>query len=206
MTPFVAFPDGAQVYIDYSLFGRACSNRLWFRNRQPPNTTDQLDNLAAGVRDWHQANLLPFLSQDVQLLSVRAADWNADPPPYTSSVVSGLFGGVAEESQSANVADRVVFAGDNSQRFPNNSNFVLGIPKSAIIADVVDPGFRNNVFEAYVTLIDAAAVFGPFPAWEWRVGSSWLGGVLRAELVTARTDFIRYKNPWSTQRRRRAQP
>lgn len=203
MTPFVPFPDGVQVYVNYSLFTMPCSCRLWFRNRQPPNTTDQIDNLALGVKSWCEANLLPILSQDLTLVDVTAEDWNASPPSYTSIATSGVSGGDLEASHSANVACRVVFKGDSSQDFPNNSHFIPGIPLSKITANTLDATFLSAVFEAYVTLIDAAPVFGPFPAWTWVIGSSWSGGALRSSLKVARMDFVRFSNPISTQRRKR---
>jgi len=203
MTPFLPFPDGAQVYINFLMYGRPLSNRLWFLNRQPPNTTDQIDALASGVAAWHQDRLLLHLSQDITLVNVTAADWNSSPSPYTSIAPVGVAGGVPEASHSANVAVRVVFKGSTAQHWPNNSHFIGGIPLSVITANRVDPTFLGNVFEAYVALIDAAPVFGPFPAWRWMIGSSWLNGSLRASLAVARTDFIIYSNDVSTQRRKR---
>lgn len=203
MTPFVPFPDGAQVYLRYDLYGNDCSNRLWFLNRQPPNTTDQIDNLAAGVAGWCVDWLLPFLSVELELVRVDAADWNSDPSPYISSFPVAVFGGSSATSHSANVAARVCFQGANNQTWPNNSHFVPGIPLDVVSGNDMSPTFQDNVFEAYVKLIDLANVFGPFPAWQWQTASSWLNGSLRSELAIARTDFIKFSNPYSTQRRRR---
>lgn len=206
MTPFVPFPDGAQVFIRWSLFGDPCSNRLWFLNRQPPNTTTQLDALASGVADWCSAQLLPLLSYELTLVSIEAADWTADPPPYTSVAPVALPGGSSASSYSANVSDRVVFRGSTAQHWPNNSHFIPGIPEDVISANVIAPVFRAGVFEAYVALIDLAPSFGPFPAWRWVVASSISAGALRSELAIARMDFVQFASPYSTQRRRRIVP
>lgn len=203
MTPFVPFTDGCQVVLHYDLFGLPCSNRLWFLNRQPPNDPGQIDNLAFGVAGWAVSWLLPYLSKDLTLVSVTAADWNSFPSPYVATETVGIAGGDLDESYSANVAIRVVFKGSSAQDFPNNSHFVAGIPHHAISENNVDVLWRDNIFEAYVALIDAAAAFGPFPAWRWMVGSSWLSNTLRSELAVARMDFVRFANDWSTQRRRR---
>jgi len=203
VTPFVPFTDGAQVTLHYVLFGEPCSNRLWFLNRQPPTTAIQLDALADGCRVWYEELMLPILSEDLLLQEVRATDWSSDPPFYVAVSPSLMTGQVSVESHSANVADRVKFQGSTAQTWRDNSHFIPGIPESAVTGNTVDLAFRSAVFEAYVALIDRAAVFGPFPAWRWMTASSWSNGSLRSSLAVARTDFIKFANPWSTQRRRR---
>jgi len=206
MTPFVPLPDGAQVQIVFSFGGQICQNRLWFVSRQPPVDATQLTALAQGVYDWHVAQVLPFLSTDIQLAVVEAFDWTADPSPFIAAAGAPVNGGAGSGSHSANVADRVWFLSSFNAGRIRNSNFVPGIPKDAVDVNTVSSVFRDHIFDAYVNLIDLASGFGPFPAWRWMCASAISGGVLRSELLARRTDFIVFKRPYVAQRRRRLPP
>lgn len=203
MPPFVPLADGAQVEIVFTLGGEVVENRLWFVSRQPPITQAQVDALALGVGNWHVDEVMPWLAPELQLAAVEVKDWTADPPPFIGVVTPLVNGGAATPSQSANVAVRIRFTGDDSQTFPDNANFVPGIPDSAVDVNLVVPDFANALRTAYVDLIDLAAVFGPFPAWRWVVTSRRLDNSWRSTQAFARTDFIRVPSPYVNPRRRR---
>ena len=186
-----------------SLGGKNIENRLWFLNRQPPTTSTQVQDLAAGVRDWHVSQVLPWLSRDLIAGAYSAVPWDSDPPPFIGVASVSTTGGINEASHSANVAIRVVFKGDTSQDFPNNSNFVPGIPIGQVEINSYSNFIRGKLFNAYVNLIDLAAIFGPFPAWRWVITSRQLNHAWRTEQVAARTDFIRFPSPYISPRRRR---
>lgn len=203
MTPFIPFPNGAQAEALYVFDGKPITNRFWFLNRQPPTTAIQIENLAIGLGEWARTNVLPFLGNDIQLVGARARSWDTTPATHETVTTIGDSGGSSSRCLSANVAVRIELKGSSAQTFRNNSSFVGGIPIDVVEGNTVDAGFLDNLFEAYVDLIDLAAVFGVFPAWRWVVASSWESGSLRSTLAFARTDFILVKNNFTTQRRRR---
>lgn len=203
MPPFVPLADGAQVEVVFTLFGEVVENRLWFVSRQPPITQAQVDALALGVGNWHTAEVMPLLAPELQLAAVEAKDWTSDPSPFLGVVTPLVNGGAASTSYSANVAVRVRFKGDSSQTFPDNANFVPGIPDDAVDGNIVSSTFKNDLRVAYADLIDLAAGFGPFPAWRWVVTSRQLDYAWRTEQAFARTDIIKVPSPYVNPRRRR---
>lgn len=206
MAVFVPLLDGAQVEIGFGLGGQVMENRLWFISRQPPVTLTQLQALADGVADWHTTSILPALSSDLELLSVIASKWDDHIGDIFAQADVHLFGGSAVGSHSANVAVKIRFKGSTAQTWRDGSNFVPGIPVDMVNLNQVDHTFAEALRFGYVDLIDAAAVFGPFPAWRWVITSQVLAGVPRATQAFARTDFPRVRELPVAQRRKRLPP
>lgn len=203
MPPFVPLADGAQVELLMQLGGKNVENRLWFIDRNPPITLAHLQALCDGVAAWHQAEVLPLLSQDLNTVDYIATDWTSNPAPFLAVNPISNPGGTAEESYSANVSIRVTFKGDNSQTFPNNSNFVPGIPDSAVDGNLVSTSYANDLRIAYADLIDLAGGFGGFPGWRWVITSRQLAYSWRTTQAFARTDIIKVPSPYVNPRRRR---
>lgn len=202
MTPFVTFPDGAQVELLFHLFGEVVENRLWFLNRTPPNSSINLLALAEGVRDWHTTHVLPLLSNELELFAVLATDWSVPAGGVQSASLSPTPGGYTSLSYSASVAVRVVFRLSSDKRY-TNANFVPGIPLNEVDGNVINPSYAAALRFAYADLIDLAPVFGPFPAWRWVGTSAWLGNTLRTEMDWGRVDFPYVRSPWVSPRRKR---
>lgn len=203
MPPFVSLTDGAQAELVFSLGGKIVMNRLWFITRQPPIDQAQLDALALGLSSWHTSQVMPYLAQELRLELVRATQWDAFPPAAVGFVVPAVAGGNSSGCHSANVSVRVSFKGSSAQTFPNNSNFVPGIPLDGVDVNTYTPALRDALFDAYVNVIDLASGWGVFPAWRWVITSRQLGNAWRASQAFARTDFIRFPSPYVSPRRRR---
>lgn len=203
MPPFIPLADGAQAEIFFHFGGVVIENRLWFIDRSPPITQAHLDNLAIGIDAWYQAEMLPWLSQDLEYRGVLTTKWDDHIGDLISELHTSVLGGSTDKSYSANVAVRVVFKGASNQTFPNNSNFVPGIPDGAVTGNVVELYFRSALFNAYVDLIDLAVGWGDFPAWRWVITSRQLNYAWRTAQDFARTDFIRFPSPYVAPRRRR---
>jgi hypothetical protein len=201
--PFIPLADGAQVEVVYLLFGEVVENRLWFVDRQPPVTEAHLQNLAEGVASWSIGNVMPFLAAELNLAFVRATSWTGGPALTAGLTFPNVDGGNTSGVMSANVAYRVRFFGFGLPPSINNANFVPGIPRDQVDHNLVSPVFKEAMRDAYVTLIDAAAVFGPFPAWEWVCTSRRIDNAWRSAQVGQRTDQIRVPSPWVSPRRRR---
>lgn len=163
----VPFPDGAQAEVQYSLGGLGVSNRLWFQNRQPPTTGTQVQALADALFLWWAANVMPPLSFQLALLSVLVKSWDDPNSPLIGLASGSVAGGSLERSHSANVAIRVPFGWPLQYNLRQNSNFVPGVPLDQVDVNNFSSSIRHDLFEAYAGLIDAAVLFGPFPAWRW---------------------------------------
>lgn len=183
MSVFVPFPQGVQVWILFLLDSKVVSNRLWFYNTDRIPTSGDLQGLANGVFDWHASLIMPYLSDQLELAAVVAYDWSTDPQPFEVAARSPVFGSVANESLSANVALIVPFRWDNpNRRLRRNKNYVPGVPEQEITLNTPSATIQNALFEAYAALIDAARVFDPGDFWYWVVTSAVLGNVTRSEM------------------------
>lgn len=201
--PFVPLANGAQVELKSLLFGEVVESRLWFRTRFDPISPTLVTALAIGVGDWYVAQVLPLLSQDLQFYNSAATDWTDFPTPFAHQEVYSVSGGAAAGSYSANVSIRVRFRGDSSQTFPDNSNFVPGIPLSGVDGNHPTNTIKTALRNAYINLIDLCFHFEATHNWEWCVTSRRVDYTYRTEQLSARTDFITIPSPVISPRRRR---
>lgn len=203
MPPFVPLVDGVQVEIVGILLGETVENRLWVKTRFTPLDSSELQPLADGVSGWYLAQVLPFLSTDLQHVKVKVTDWTAFPSPFVTQNVTGGLGGISGGSLSANVAVRVAFKGTSDQEFRNNSHFIPGIPRSAVVGNYYTSAFRHDIREAYINLTDLIRNILDTFNLEWVITSRVKGGVYRAEQAWSRTDHIIFPSPVISPRRRR---
>lgn len=203
MPPFVPLTDGVQVEIVGRLFGEHVENRLWVKTRFTALDSSELQPLADAVSGWYIDQLLPNLSDDLEHLFVSASQWTAFPPPVVAFNVTGGFGGVSGGSLSASVAVRVVFKGTADQEFRNNSHFLPGIPRSAVVGNYYTPEFRDAVFDAYVNLTDLIRNIGDEHNLQWVITSRRKDKAWRSEQAWSRTDFILFPSPVVSPRRHR---
>lgn len=199
----VPVADGAQVKVNFRVGTLPHQNRLWFINRQPPTTLDQLGALADGVRSWHQDQVMPWLASQASLYSVLAEDWSSLPSIGAVEAFSSAVGGNSSGCHSANVSVLVRFVSSSRPPFIYNWNHVPGIPLDAVSTNIVETYFKDALFDAYVNLIDLAPVFGPFPAWRWVCASSIDAGDYRTEQLVLRTDFIQFPSAYVSPFRQR---
>ena len=198
--------DGAQVDILYSLGGRVVENRLWFISRFLPLDQGLLDNLTLGVANHFEAQLLPFLASELGFIRVDGRDWTSDPPPFTSITNVFASGGNGSGCHSANVAVRTAFRGTSNQTFPNNANFIPGIPKDQVTLNKYSDELRDAIFECYVNLIDAAGTFDPSNTWRWVITSRQVDNAFRTEQLRLRTVDILFPSIYVSPRRKRLGP
>lgn len=203
MPPFVPLPDGVQVEIIGILLGKTVENRLWVKTRFTPLDSSELQPLADAVSGWYLAQVLPHLSSDLQHVKVMVSDWTAFPSPFITQNTTGAFGGVTGGSLSANVSIRVAFKGTSDQTFRNNSHFVPGIPRSAVVGNFYTSTIRSQLFNAYVNLTDLIRNIGTGHNLEWVITSRREDKAWRTEQAWSRTDFILFPSPVISPRRRR---
>lgn len=188
MALFVPFPDGYQAHIVYSLDGKNVENRLWFFDRFGAAGTTEYQQLSDGIAAWHTANILPFLSSDIELVFVRVDAWASDPPVFAAATPVLLNGGVAEQSHTSNVAASVRFVWPSDFRSERkNKNFVPGLPLSAVDLNTITATYKDILFEAYAALIDAAPTWSTGNIWRWYVASLVDDNAPRSEMLAARS-------------------
>lgn len=184
MAPFVPFYGGVQVELLFLLDGVIIENRLWFWQPDYPHGSAELVALADGVYIWHTTNILPYLSVDLQLVTVVATDWSSPGAIGEITTLPVVSGGVSEESLSANVAVVVGFRWAlQYAREKRNKNYVPGIPDSAVVLNTVQPTFQDAMFEGYTALIDYARVIDPGDYWKWVTTSAIDGNAPRSEML-----------------------
>jgi hypothetical protein len=201
--PFIPLPNGAQVEFVSVYLGETVENRLWFVSRFIPIDQDLIDALAVGASSWYRTFVMPSLASELQLQVVRARDWTDTPPPFTGVDITSATGGISGGGHSANVSIRVRFNGDDSQTFRDNSNFIPGIPLSAVNGNYYSTTIKDALFDAYVDLLDRAGTWTAGNDWRWVITSRRLNNAYRTEQVFARTDHPLFPSPTVSPRRRR---
>lgn len=179
MAPFVPLTSGVQAQVVSTLGGEIVSSRLWFTFDFPPFVESDLQGCADGVALWWQETVLPHLSSDLFTIGVTVLDWENDPPTLGAVSNFNVAGGVNAESLSANVAVVVPFVWPLGIRLKRNKHYVPGVPEQEVTLNTPSDSIRNNLFEAYASLIDRARLFSPVLHWRWVATSSWLDGSLR---------------------------
>lgn len=199
MSLFVPFTDGIQVELRYHLDNRILTNRLWFRVVAGPPTTGDLTAVSSGVATWAVDNLLPLLSRDIHLISVRAYDATVPYPGTFAPTSIGMDGGFADDSHSANSCIKVEFFTTNPPGLWLNWNFLGGIPKSAVNLNTIDPTYASDIREAYIVLLDVFSLF----TYRWEATKAVENGVPLTERAHYRVDSPRVRRKYISQRRLR---
>jgi hypothetical protein len=200
--PFVPLADGAQAQIFYALGIGFISTRLWFVRRSGVVDSTTLQELADGLYAYTQAGILPLLSSDCVLASVVTTDWTASGGGSEFAFPASPTGGISSPSLSASVAVVVKFRSSTLPRNLFNRNYVGCIPDSVVTLNSVDTTWAEDLRSAYVGIIDAAPLWGTFPAWRWVCTSQEEGGAPRSTQFFRRTDVISVRLKTGQRRRR----
>ena len=199
MSLFVPFTDGTQVELLFRLDGRILTNRLWFQVVAGPPTTADLTAIGTGVRTWATDELLPLLSQDIKFIGTRTYDATVAYPGPQVTLGASVFGGIADDSHSANTAIKMEFQTSAPPALWLNWNFIGGIPKSKVDLNTIDPTYANDLKNAYVVLIDVFSLF----TYRWEATAAVVNGVPLAERAHFRIDHPRVRRKYVSQRRTR---
>lgn len=173
MAIFVPLAAGAQVEAVFNLDGKVVENRFWFVYDNPPYTVTEIIGLCNDFYTWHTTTVLPLLSSDIELDHVIATSWFSSLHFGAFTSAPPVSGGIASSSLSANVAIVVPFKWALGTREKLNKNYVPGVPESAVDLNTVTLAYSDALFDAYVSLIDAARDFSPVRNWRWVVTSSF---------------------------------
>jgi hypothetical protein len=196
---FVPLEQGVQAEFRYHLGNRILTNRLWFVVVAGDPTTADLIAIGAGLATWVTGNLLPLLSQDIHLLSIRTYDATIPyPSPFVATSI-GLDGGIASDSHSANIAIKMSLFTSNPPGLWLNWNFLGGIPKSKVNLNTIDPAYASDLREAYLVLLDVFSLF----VYRWEATRAVVDSVPLATRDHFRVDNALVRRPTVSQRRLR---
>jgi hypothetical protein len=196
---FVPLEHGVQCELVYRLAGRVLSNRLWFVVVAGDPTTADLTAIGTGVRTWAQSRLMPLLSSDIRLLTIRTYDATVPYPGPQVALPAGTDGGIASPSYSANVCIKASFQTENPPAAFWNWNFLGGVPDSMVTLNTIDPTYAQNIAFAYVFLLDVFSLF----TYRWEATKAFRDGTLLATRDHLRIDHIKVRRSTVSQRRTR---
>lgn len=199
MALFVPLAQGVQVELVYRLAGRILCNRLWFVVVAGDPTTTDLTNIGDGVRTWASTQLMPNLSSDIRLLTIRAYDATVPYPGPQVALGAGVNGGSSSGSYSANVAAKFSFQTQTPPALWLNWNFIGGIPDDAVDLNRLDPGWVSDIRDAYIVLLDVFSLF----VYRWEATRAFLNGVQLSTRDHFRIDHIQQRTGLVSQRRTR---
>jgi len=189
--PFVPLTDGAQAEILFSFGTGTVSCRLWFVRRSGVVDTTTLTLLVAGLSVLWSSEVMPLLSDQIGFAAVRATDWTVSGGTAVTLPITGIVGGITGPVLSAMNAARIIIIGSQPPRNFKNYNFLPGIPASVVKLNQVDASWADSVRLAYTDIIDAAPLWGTFPAWRWVATSQAEANSPRSEQFVRRVDFVR---------------
>jgi hypothetical protein len=196
---FVPLQHGVQVEFRYRLATRVLTNRLWFVVVAGDPTTADLTAISSGAATWATNRLLPLLSQDIHLMSVRAYDATvAYPGPFVATIV-GLDGGMIDDSHSANVCIKMEFQTQNPPNRWMNWIFIGGVPKSKVDLNTIDASYADDMRDAFIFLLDVFSLF----VYRWEATVAVKDGVALTTRDHFRIDHPRIRRTTVSQRRTR---
>lgn len=166
----------AQADVVHIWDGQTVENVLYFFYTNPINEAGLL-NLATGLRDYWQTNMLPLMSSLVAFQYVEVTHLTPSPA-YTATVPANSpnVGGDSNPASPNNVSITVSFRTGVTGRSYRGRNYWLGLTEPNVINSSVNPAHAALIVDAY------AGMTGPDTIatdWRWGVYSRYVNGVPR---------------------------
>jgi len=150
---FQAVPNTAVVCVNGTLWGQEIQNTLYFEKDTGYILADLLD-LAALVRSWWFAEVMPLLSSDYIFREITAQDISVEAGEIAfNTAETGTAGGVVSEAMPGNVAIAVSFRTGLAGRSYRGRNYVGGLPNTAVAGNTITDTFRTAIGAAYEALL-----------------------------------------------------
>jgi hypothetical protein len=198
-------PDATQVTIEGRLLGQQYINRFYtaIATSAAPMNSSQLQEVCAKTATFLELNLLPLLSNTLQITEVRARVMAPDVAlQYILPVelVGEQVGAVLPNNVSACVSLSSGFAG----RGGRGRMYVGGIPQATVSQSTFTSGFVENLNTAFQTgLLARMSETGPTTSFDVVIYSQFTGKIQRTEaLLTTVTSAALRDNIVDSQRRR----
>lgn len=169
--PFVPVPRTAELEAVYLLDSQIVENTLYYQHTTTP-TLAQLIDLVEAVNTAIRTNLIPFMSNAIQLLRLVGTMIDvADGLVYTSTTSLPISGGDSTESMSSNVAACISLRTGHAGRSFRGRNYVPAIPIGAVTVNTLSSDYRTGVANAYNNIVTAGVDDG----WQGVVVSRYHG-------------------------------
>lgn len=175
----VTTPNCAYVACTYSDGEASAQNTFSFEDQLGPPNLARLKDLADFMHDWHNTQVMPLLSIDVQSLDTIAIDVTNYPNQVASSFPSVQVDGTGDEAIPMVCALRLDFLTGSTGVWFKGRNYIAALPRSVVVRQHIDVTFANAIKTAYETLPTYIAP----THWQWVVISNRFGGTLRASGV-----------------------
>lgn len=198
--PTVFNPNVAEVNLIHRWDGQQVENLLYFFSTVEPGQQD-LKDLADGVKEYWQTNMLPLMSNQVAFLLAEVQ--KCEPvPAETASASADLpnTGGDTNPSMPNSTSITITFRTGLSGRSYRGRNFWLGLTEPNVVNSYVEPTLVASVVGAYNGMVGNDAVV---TGWHWGVYSQYHNGVPRETgLFTSITNATVIDYVVDSQRRR----
>lgn len=197
--PFIPFANCAEVVIEGQLASQAAFLTLGVRKGSAFAGSD-LDDIGNIVAEWVTTNLLPLLSDDLQIDLVKVTDLTTQFSPV-AIVTTGLpaNGSVTGVPVPNNCAAVVSFATGSRGRSFRGRNYVPAAPSAALqTTTLFYAAFATDLRDAYATLAAQLGIDG----FDHVILSRFENGVRRTTGVATRVTEYIGRTAVGTQRRR----
>jgi hypothetical protein len=140
------------VDVIYDLDSQLIENTLYF-SKATAVAPEDLASLVETVNETIRGNLIPLLSNVIQLLRVIGTLMDViDGITYISTTSLPLAGGISEEPVPSNVAGCISIRTGASGRSFRGRNYIPAIPNSLVSLNTISSVFTSDVEGAYAQL------------------------------------------------------
>lgn len=197
---FIPAPGIVALAVRYTLFGQQVQNTVYIDPAEPVSPS-VVSNLAGQLVSAWADNVMPLLSQDLQLREVYAADQTSESgPTWTAAPPGGpLAGGIEAPALPGSVAYCVGFRTVNRGRSFRGRIYLPGLTEGQVTGNVVNAPWSTTLIEAVRDAIVAVTEFGGAHV----VVSRYSGGVARTTAVSTPVNFYTASDTSVDSQRRR---
>lgn len=197
--PFNPISAVAKCVVEQSYRGEQCINSMYFLHAGGAITINDANGLAAALLSWWSLALMPKLSNDLDLLSVKVRDLTSVSGIEVFVGASGINGGAGDgmpNNVAACLSVRTPFAG----RHYRGRIYLGGVPRSEVVENSLTASFQDEVATAFNTIVGPG---GLWSNWSWAVVAQQnAGAVIPGGIVTEVTSALFVDPIVDSQRRR----
>ena len=197
---FIPVNDVLLLELRQSLFGQKIENTFGFR-LDGGWSPAQLATLMNNMLLWWNAELAPFLSEDISLREIVATDLSSATGPVVTQAapVPNPTGDATIGSLPGSCALCVSFRTNSRGRSFRGRNYVAGLPETNVTGNTVAAATVNGIQTAYQEIL-IGGVAAPF---EWVVISRFTAGAPRVAGIGTPITTAVVVDPFIDSQRRR---
>lgn len=163
--PFNEISNCVKCTVNQSFRGQQCLNNLWFLHTAGAVNLVDLTALATGLVSFWATEIMPLLSDDLELVSVLARDYTAENGLELLAGSTGVSGG-GGDAMPNNVAACVSVRTGLAGRHYRGRLYLGGIARATVSENSFADLFIANVSDSFNGITGVA---GLAPNWQWVV-------------------------------------